>query len=110
MSKRNKEINVGAESLTLKEMRENSGLSIRKLADLMNLSFSRIHQMESGRENVNEEYVQKFLKVTNHSWLEWIKRTDEGKFRDDLRVKCHETLDTIEPRKLNIIYEFLREM
>lgn len=110
MSKRNKEINVGAESLTLKEMRENSGLSIRKLADLMDLSFSRVHQMESGRENINEEYVQKFLKVTNHSWHEWTKRTDEGKFRDDLRMKCHETLDAIEPSKLNIIYELLKGM
>jgi len=110
MSKRNKEIKVGAESLTLKEMRENAGLSVRKLADLMDLSFSRVHQMESGRENVNEEYVQKFLKATNYSWSEWNKRTDAGKFRDELRVKCHEALDTIEPSKLDIMYEFLMGM
>jgi len=107
MSRRNKEIKVGPESVTLKEMRENAGLSIRKLADLMDLSFSRVHQMESGRENVSEEYVRKFLKATGHSWAEWLKKTDAGKFQDDLRIKCHEALDTIEPYKLHLIYGLL---
>ena len=107
MSKRTKEIKVGPESVTLKEMRENSGLSIRKLADLMDLSFSRVHQMESGRDDVKEEYVRKFLKATDHSWAEWLKKTDEGRFQDDLRIKCHEALDTIEPSKLQLIYGLL---
>lgn len=88
-------------------MRENAGLSIRKLADLMDLSFSRVHQMESGRENISEEYIRKFLKATGNSWGEWLKKTDSGKFQEDLRVKCHEALDTIEPHKLHLIYGLL---
>lgn len=71
MSRRNKIIKVSSESAALKEMREKKGHSLRKLADLMDLSFMRVHQMESGRENVNEEYVRKFLKATDHSWEEW---------------------------------------
>ena len=61
MSRRNKIIKVSSESVALKEMREKANLSLRKLADLMNLSFARVHQMESGKENVNEEYVRKFF-------------------------------------------------
>ena len=107
MSKRNKVIKVGAESTTLKAMRENAGLSLRKLADLMDFSFSRVHQMESGRENVTEEYVRKFLKATGHSWAEWLSRTNEENFLEDLRHKCHEALNSIETSKLKMIYELL---
>lgn len=107
MSRRNKIIKVSLESVVLKEIREGANLSLRKLADMMNLSFMRVHQMESGRENVNEEYVRKFLKATGHSWEDWNKRTAKKKPQDALRIKCHEALDTIEPSKLHLIYGLL---
>jgi transcriptional regulator with XRE-family HTH domain len=107
MSRRNKIIKVSSESAALKEMREKKGHSLRKLAELMDLSFMRVHQMESGRENVNEEYVRKFLKATDHSWEDWNKRTSKKRPQDDLRIKCHEALDTIEPSKLQLIYGLL---
>lgn len=36
---------VSRESIVLEEFRENAGLSLRRLADLMGLSFMRVHQM-----------------------------------------------------------------
>lgn len=107
MSKRNKIIKVSTESAVLKDMREKKTLSLRKLADLMDLSFMRVHQMESGRENVSEEYVRKFLKATGYSWEDWNKRTAKKRPQDDLRIKCHEALDSIEPSKLHLIYGLL---
>ena len=80
---------------------------LRKLADLMDLSFSRVHQMESGKENVTEEYVRRFLKATDYTWEEWIKKTHRTKPSDALRAKCHEALDSIEPSKLKMIYGLL---
>lgn len=107
MSRRNKIIKVTSESAALKEMREKCGLSLRKLADLMGISFMRVHQMESGRDNVSEEYVRKFLKATGHSWEDWNKKTAKKNPHDALRIKCHEALDAIEPSKLQLIYGLL---
>lgn len=107
MSKRNIITKVNTESIALKEMRQNASLSLRKVADLMGLSFSRVHQMESGKENVTEEYVRRFLKATENTWEEWIKRTQRSKPSDALRAKCHEALDSIEPSKLKMIYGLL---
>lgn len=108
MSKRNKIIKLSVESIALKDLRENAGLSLRKLADLMDLSFVRIHQMESGREDIPEEYVRKFLKATDYSWEQWLKRTRRKKPSDAIRVKCHQALDSIDPSKLKMIYELLK--
>ena len=107
MSRRNKIIKVSPESVALKEMREKAKLSLRKLADLMNLSFTRVHQMESGKENVNEEYVRRFLKATGHTWEDWSARICKTRPSDALRIKCHEALDSIEPSKLQLIYGLL---
>jgi transcriptional regulator with XRE-family HTH domain len=107
MSKRNKIIKVSTESAALKELRENEGLSLRKLAELMDLSFMRVHQMESGRENISEEYVRKFLKATGYSWEDWNKKTASINPHDALRIKCHEALDSIEPSKLQLMYGLL---
>jgi len=63
--------------------------------------------MESGKENVTEEYVRRFLKATDNTWEEWIKRTHRSKPSDALRAKCHEALDSIEPSKLKMIYGLL---
>ena len=107
MSRRNKMIKVSSESVALKEIREKANLSLRKLADLMDLSFARVHQMESGKENVNEEYVRKFLKATGHNWEDWLTRISKTRPSDALRNKCHEALDAIEPSKLQLIYGLL---
>lgn len=107
MSRRNKITKVSPESVALKEMREKAGLSLRKLADLMDYSFSRVHQLESGKEDVSEEYVRKFLKATGHTWKDWSARVNRDRPSDALRNKCHEALDAIEPSKLQLIYGLL---
>ena len=49
------------EAELLKKLRIDADLSLRKLADMMNLSFTRVHQMESGREDISDEYIDLFL-------------------------------------------------
>lgn len=71
MSRRNKFIKVTPESLALKELRMQANVSLRKLADELNISFARAHQMESGRENVSEAYIEKFLKTLGLSDEDW---------------------------------------
>lgn len=57
MSKRNREVVMSLEAQALKELRINSDLSLRKLAEKMNYSFTRVHQMETGRDNISDEYI-----------------------------------------------------
>lgn len=53
MSKRNKVVDESKESLALKNLRMREELSLRQLADRMGISFTRVHQLESGREEVS---------------------------------------------------------
>lgn len=107
MSKRNKIIKVSAESIALMEMRKKANLSIRKLADEMNISFSRVHQMESGKDDVNESYLKRFLEATGFSLEDWQHETGGRDLLSELRSKCHEALDQIDKSKLQLIYSLL---
>ncbi len=107
MSKRNQKIVMTKEAKLLKKLRIDSDLSLRKLADLMNLSFTRVHQMESGREDVTEEYIDLFLmhlKISRESW-----GTHFGKdcSKNSLRVKCYQLLESIDEDKLELVYGIL---
>lgn len=110
MSKRNKIVVMSPEAEALKKLRIKSDLSLRKLADKMNLSFTRVHQMESGRENVSEEYIGKFLDVLDLNWDDWNSYFGEEDELSDLRRKCHQILDTIEPSKLELIYGLITRL
>ena len=107
MSRRNKTISVSVESIALKEMRIKANLSVRKLADEMNISFARVHQMESGRDDVHESYVKEFLNATGFSWSDWQSETRGKDSFSELRSKCHEALDLVDSSKLKAIYKLL---
>ena len=110
MSKRNKTINQSPESEALKALRKKSDLSLRKLADAMNISFTRVHQMESGRENIPKEYISKFLNTLELTWDDWNYQTNKRDKSYGLRDKCHELLNSIKPSKLEKAYDLLTRL
>ncbi|OFZ36013.1 MAG: hypothetical protein A2504_03130 [Bdellovibrionales bacterium RIFOXYD12_FULL_39_22] len=112
MSKRNKVVKTTPESDALKRIREKSELSLRKLADKMEISFARAHQMESGREDVTSDYISKFLKALNLTLADWNYHLEKSRGRpscSDLRIRdeCVEIIYMLEPSKLEMVYAML---
>jgi len=123
MSKRIKYIINSPESLALKKLREKSGLSLRKLADLMDVSFTRVHQLESGRDEVTNGYIEKFLSVTGLNQDDWVFAVSGSPkrkvtFRDvpknvnhheieDIRIQCLKIISKLHPNKLKLALELL---
>jgi len=110
MSKRNKLIQTSPQSEALKALRQKNDLSLRKLADLLEISFTRVHQMESGRENIPKDYITKFLEALELSWQDWIYQVEKGDKSYGLRDRCHEALDKLSSSKLEKVYELLRHL
>lgn len=109
MSKRNSIVMMTKEAEALKLLRIKSDKSLRKIADLMNLSFVRVHQMESGRENITDSYIENFLGALELNWEDW---DNQFAVKDEfyvLRQKCHDRLDQIELSKLELIYSLLAQ-
>ena len=108
MSKSEKQTIIeGAKSKALKELRLKSGFGIRKLADRMNYSHSRVHQMESGRDKISQDYVERFLAATGFSREDWLCETGGKDSFHELRNKCHTALDQVDSSKLSLIYGLL---
>ncbi|RLA61789.1 MAG: hypothetical protein DRQ88_00110 [Epsilonproteobacteria bacterium] len=107
MSKRNKIVQESPESEVLKALRLKVDLSVRKLAEAMDMSKSRVHQMESGRENISQDYIQKFLDAVQLSWDDWAFQISKKDKFYGMRDKCHELLNSIEPSKLEQAHELL---
>lgn len=107
MSKRNKIIIETTESEALKALRLESGLSLRKLAEVMNYSFARVHQMETGREDISSEYIQKFLEGIDISWSDWKNYLGERDEYYEIRLSCHELLDKVNGEKLDLVLGLL---
>jgi transcriptional regulator with XRE-family HTH domain len=75
MGKKKEVVHETRESKALKAFRLGKDLSLRKLADLMGLSKSRVAQLESGRGKINEGYIQKFLSVLHIGHEAWEKES-----------------------------------
>lgn len=110
MSKRNKIVETSPESEALKALRQKNGLSLRKLAELLEISFTRVHQMESGRDNIPKEYITKFLKALDLSWQDWIYRVEKKDKSYGLRDRCHELIDSLGSTKLEKAYELIKRL
>ena len=109
MSKRNKIVKETKESKALKAFRLKSGLSLRKLAERMDLSFARVHQMEVGREDVIDDYIEKFLSVTDFCREDWDLEVGQAKKEiGTLRSKCHGLVDQLDEEKLDLLYGILQ--
>lgn len=110
MSKRNKIVLESADSKALKKLREQSDLSIRKVADRMGISKSRVSQMESGRDDIPKEYIVKFLEALELSWQDWVYQVEKGDKSYGIRDRCHELLDKLEPSKLEKAHELITRL
>lgn len=107
MSKRNQIIKETAESLALKELRNHSGLSVRKLAEQMKISHTRVYQMESGREDIPETHVKTFIKALDISEKDWDQVLKGQSPKVSLRDLCHDLVSNIDESKLELIYGLL---
>ena len=107
MSKRNKIVLETAESKKLKQIREKHDLSTRKVAERIGISKTRVSQIESGRDEVTENYIGKFLKALGLSWEDWTYELGAEDESIKLRQRCEEILSTLEPSKVVKAYEFL---
>lgn len=110
MSKRNKIVLKSPESKALKKLREQSDLSIRKVADKIGISMSRVSQMESGRDDIQKEYIIKFLDALERSWQDWVFKIEKDDNSFNLRDRCHEALDKLSSSQLEKAYELLRRL
>jgi transcriptional regulator with XRE-family HTH domain len=107
MAKRKEVIKETMESKALKAFRVGRDLSLRKLADSMGLSKSRVAQLESGKGKVTEEYIQKFLSVmeiSNEAWGEHNVDIDEVTRLKDL---CFEIVSEFDEKQLNKVLGFM---
>lgn len=109
MSKRNKKIIVTKEARALKKLRVESGLSLRKLADMMELSFTRVHQMESGREDISEEYLDSFLNMIGITKSTWDKEFGKSNLNNDILDECLSIIKKMDKRNLEVILSLLRK-
>tara|TARA_Y100000768_G_scaffold387507_1_gene379074 strand:- start:7314 stop:7679 length:366 start_codon:yes stop_codon:yes gene_type:complete len=111
MSKRNLKIIETEESKLLKEMRKEAGLSVRKLAELMGISHTRVYQMESGREDISYEYLNKFNQVlqldskdeyncTETRVFEPMRESKNNNTKNDLVGDCIAILASMDQEKL----------
>jgi transcriptional regulator with XRE-family HTH domain len=92
---------------TLKAMREFRQVSLRKMGDLMGVSFSTVAQMEKGRANISSEYKNKFLLVLGYSLQDWKQFSKGENKNEEVRQKCIEILSEIPSGKLEFIYQML---
>lgn len=110
MSKRNLEIVNSPESKALKRLREEADLSLRELAKKMNISYSRVHQMERGRDDPSEEYIKLFLSCLNLSFDKWNEELGSSDDDSTLRKNCLNLVSRINSEKLIAVEMFLKTL
>ena len=112
MGRRTKIISITKESEALKKLRELSGLSVRKLADKLNVSHTLVSHLELGRANVNESYVEKFLKTLKFSFEDWEIAVSGGKksksfVKNKMTEDCYDKLKSLPDEKLKLLHSIL---
>jgi transcriptional regulator with XRE-family HTH domain len=110
MSKRNNIVIQTQESKALKAFRIRAGVSLRKLSELMDLSKTRIHQMEIGRDEISEDYIEHFLLGLGLSISDWKLEVGEKDNFFKLREECHSLLNGIDKDKLGLVFGLLSNL
>ena len=95
------------ESMAIKDLRIKSSLSVRKLAGKMKISPTYVHQLETGRANITEEYIEKFLSAAEICQEDWDKMMGRKPQELGLRERCIELLLKTKEDKLELIYGLL---
>ena len=76
----------------------------------MDLSSSRVHQMESGREKVGEEYILKFLESLKVSRADWDNYLNLEGNSEELIDKCIFLINKLDEAKMKKAYELLLKL
>lgn len=97
------------ESKALKAMREFRGVSVRKLSEKLQMSHSAVHQLESGRANIQDEYIQKFLAALGFTRSDLNLFLSEKHEFDELKQKCLCLVHEMEPAHFKKIYQLLQD-
>jgi len=112
MGRRTKIISITKESEALKKLRILSGLSVRKLADELNVSHTLVSHLELGRANVNESYVENFLKALKFTYEDWEIAISGGKksksfVKNKMTEDCYSKLKNLPEEKLKLLHSIL---
>ena len=111
MSERNKTILPSKNSKALRDLRISSGVSIRKLAERLDLSPTRVNQMELGRDNIHDEYIEKFLAALDISRLEWDTVVSSEKIPFlELQKSCIALIRNLNQYQLESVQKYLQKM
>lgn len=115
MGRRTKVIKVTKESKALKQLRMMKGLSVRKLANLLNVSHTLVSHLELGRANITEAYIEKFLEAVALSLEDWNVALGGGKkaqnqARSRITDDCLKKLKDLPEDKLRILNSILNGM
>ncbi len=107
MAKRSRRKIETIESKMLKILRNSKGVSQRSLSVKMKISQTRINHMESGREDVTEEYVAQFLRGIGSNYGEWVKLFRQYELENELKEMCKNLIDQMDCKKVKIFYDLI---
>ncbi len=115
MSKRSGTVVRTREADALRKMREIKGLSVRKVADLLGVSHTLVNHLELGRANIQQDYLQKFLKDLKFSHEEWEMFVGGGNRKMQVEKakmmeECIFKIRKLSPEKLKLAKSFLQNL
>lgn len=106
-TKRCLQIKETKESKALKAMREFRGKSVRELATVLGISHASVHQFESGRADITDEYRNRFLTNLGFTQDEWGMFLEDEQNIEAIRGRCQRFLHDSCPLKLKKIYNYI---
>lgn len=106
-TKRCLQVKETKESKALKAMREFRGKSVRELATVLEISHASVHQFETGRADITDEYRNRFLTCLGFTQTEWGMFLEDEQNIEAIRSRCLRLLHEINPAKLNRVYDFI---
>jgi transcriptional regulator with XRE-family HTH domain len=111
MGKRTKLVIETPESKTLKKIRLKREISLQKLADKMEVSKSLVHQAESGRADISDEYLKKVLWALDYSFsdFEFLASKRPKEIDSGFRKKCLSIIECLEESKMESLFILLSQ-
>lgn len=106
-TKRCLQVKETKESKALKAMREFRGKSVRELATVLGISHASVHQFETGRADITDEYRNRFLTCLGFNQEEWEMFLEDEQNIEAIRGRCLRLLHEINPAKLSMVYDFI---
>lgn len=94
----------------IRNFRVQQGLSQEKLAELSNLHYTYIGQVERGEKNATLESIEKIAFALNIPLSRLFEKLTEVKYEDSIPLKCYEFLSTKTKVEQESLYRVLIEI